>query len=501
MSVARAFLAPSVLPAACCAAAAALALLGGSGCGHSAAAPDYSLDHTTLEDPQSCQGCHPDQFQQWSGSMHAYASVDPVFVAMNARGQRETNGALGTFCLQCHAPGAVRLGGATGATDPATLPADQQGVNCYFCHSVDAVNGTNDNPLALATDDVMRGGLMSPVANTAHASAYSTLHDRAELVSASLCGSCHDVVNTLGVHLESTYAEWQASIFSHPEIGLACGECHMAGTQGLAAQAPNVFVRTVHNHEFPAVDTALIPFPETATQLADIQSELTPTLQSELCVKALPGAYQVQVILDNVGVGHGWPSGVVEDRRAWVEVIAYQGSKVVYQSGVVADGDEVVKLADPDLWLLRDCMFDAQGTPVDMFWQAASVSGFEMPGPTTNVTTDPAYYLTHIYETYPRPTSTPSIISVAPDKVTMRVQIQSIGLDVIDDLVASGDLDAGIRAQVPTFTLTGSVLTWTPATATDKYIDQGAMVTCVTDGLMGGTQTAHPPMLSTTCKP
>ena len=29
---------------------------------------------------------------------------------MNKRGQRETNGALGTFCLKCHAPMAVALG-------------------------------------------------------------------------------------------------------------------------------------------------------------------------------------------------------------------------------------------------------------------------------------------------------------------------------------------------------------------------------------------------------
>jgi len=57
-----------------------------------------SLTREQLLDPQSCAGCHQDQFQEWEGSMHAYSSNDPVFLAMNKRGQRETNGQLGAFC-------------------------------------------------------------------------------------------------------------------------------------------------------------------------------------------------------------------------------------------------------------------------------------------------------------------------------------------------------------------------------------------------------------------
>ena len=45
--------------------------------------------------PEACQSCHPEHYRQWAGSMHAYAALDPVFIAMNQRGQRETNGELG----------------------------------------------------------------------------------------------------------------------------------------------------------------------------------------------------------------------------------------------------------------------------------------------------------------------------------------------------------------------------------------------------------------------
>ena len=40
-----------------------------------------------------------------------------------------------------------------------------------------------------------------------------------------------------------------------------------------------------------------------------------------------------------------------------------------------------------------------------------------------------------------------------PDRVTVRVRIQTMGLDFIDDLIASGHLDAGLRQAIPTFDL------------------------------------------------
>src|SRR5579883_1120826 len=82
------------------------AVLGGCG-------KPSSLSRDEMLDPATCQACHPTHYQQWSGSMHAYAADDPVFLAMNQRGQRETGGKLGTFCVQCHAPMAVHEGATT----------------------------------------------------------------------------------------------------------------------------------------------------------------------------------------------------------------------------------------------------------------------------------------------------------------------------------------------------------------------------------------------------
>lgn len=88
--------------------AAICALLSLTACGE----PE-PLSPQELMDPAICQNCHPQHYREWAGSMHAYAAEDPVFLAMNARGQRETQGALGSFCVQCHAPMAVRTGATT----------------------------------------------------------------------------------------------------------------------------------------------------------------------------------------------------------------------------------------------------------------------------------------------------------------------------------------------------------------------------------------------------
>jgi hypothetical protein len=131
---------------------------------------------------------------------------------------------------------------------------------------------------------------------------------------------------------------------------------------------------------------------------------------------------------------------------------------------------------DPDLWLLRDCMFDATGKQVDMFWQAASTESNELPAPVTFDPTNPDYYKTHIVQYFPR--AVDGALTQMPDQVTLRIRIQPVGLDVLDDLVSTGDLDAGIAAAMPILDVT-PLVTWTAATATLTYQEDGQPVACV----------------------
>src|SRR5205823_11714972 len=126
-------------------------------------------------------------------------------------------------------------------------------------------------------------------------------------------------------------------------------------------------------------------------------------------------------------------------------------------------GASPAKTDDPDMWLLRDCMFDDKGNEVSMFWQAASVDSTLLPAQLTFDALDPRFYQTHIEQTYPRVGRT--TFGAMPDRVTLRVRLQPVGIDVLQDLVDSRDLDPAIRDAMPTLDV-GALLEWTEATAT-----------------------------------
>ena len=253
------------------AAAVAASVASASGCSSNGPAPAAapSAKRADLLDPDQCKSCHPNHWADWSTSMHAKAADDPVFIAMNKRGQRETNGKLGTFCVNCHAPMAVRDGLTQDGLNLDSLDAKYKGVTCYFCHSIDSVGTQHNNASVHLSDDlVMRAELADAQPNGFHASTYSTLHDTHQPDSATMCGTCHDIVAPAGGHVERTFAEWQSSIFSHPG-GLTCvaENCHMNVDRGITQAAVGGPQRAFHKHDFPAVDVPMTPTPENQPQV------------------------------------------------------------------------------------------------------------------------------------------------------------------------------------------------------------------------------------------
>jgi len=450
-----------------------LAALGLAACGDNT----KKLTSAELRDPNVCASCHPTQVADWSRSMHAYASDDPVFIAMNRRGQRETQGALGDFCVKCHAPVALHDGATTDGLNLATLPPSQRGVTCFFCHSAESVDGTHNNPLILATDGRMAGPISDPAPGAPHPSVYSELLDGYQSQSAAACGTCHDIVNTNNVALERTYQEWQATLFATPPNGQSCAQCHMASGQGPASTVSTVS-RALHGHDFPAVDLPLTDFPgaDPAMSKQAAQAMLDTTVQSTICVDDT--ARKILLALDNVAAGHAWPTGASQDRRAWADITAYFKGDVIYHSGVAA-GETPEEAADPDLWMIRDCIFDDSQSEAHMFWQAASYTTNLIPGSVKPVLTDQASFAkSHVKMSYP--VTTPSL-PTSPDRIVVKVYLKAIGDDVLSSLVQSGDLDPGVAAGVPTYQLQGAAsVEWTLAKS-KLYMDiaSGNQLACV----------------------
>lgn len=441
--------------------AVALAVAAAASCGSEEREPSVALSGAALRDPNSCLPCHADQFREWSSSMHAYAAEDPVFLAMNRRMIRETNGASADFCVGCHAPVALRLGLTKDGSNLPELPAAVRGVTCYFCHAASAIEGTHNNPVKLADDGVMRGGIHDPATSMPHRGAYSPLHDRERPESSNLCGACHDVVTPHGAHIERTFEEWKSSLYSKPGQ-LSCGKCHMEGRDGRAAQTDGAPPRKVHDHSMPAVDIALTPFFGAELQRAAVQRLLDTTLLTKLCVKQTPLGFFAEVTLDNAFAGHEFPSGANQDRRVWVELIAYKAGAVIFSTGAVEDRKAASKLADPSHWLLRDKIFAPDGRETHLFWEAARVEQGQLPAASTNDPLDPAFIhsVTRRF-TLPGP----------PDRVKMRVRMRPLDFDLLDDLVGSGDLDPQVLDRVPTYDLASGTKEWTFGAGGYRCID------------------------------
>lgn len=425
------------------------------------------LSREQLQDPRTCAGCHPVHFRQWQQSMHAYAADDPVFLAMNRRGQRDTNGALGDFCVRCHAPMAVRAGLTQDGLNLDQVPRKMKGVTCYFCHNaVDAGPDHFNNPLVLANDTTMRGGIRDPVNPGVHEVAYDARFNNHDARSAQMCGACHDIVNPKGTHIERTYEEYQRSFFNLALGGPgsdSCQGCHMPARNREGVQVASVGSvplpkRDLHEHAWPGVDVALSDWPDDALFRRRTECELSKPSGLMVLQVTHEGRGKFVVTLET-NAGHAMPSGASQDRRLWLEAIAYDAQdRVLLKTGVIADGElEEHPLDDPrhDRFmrgnLLRDRMVDEAGQETHDFWAASAV-------PIRNVIPPPADpKIPHVAELkFQLP------VFVTPTRVEMRMRMRPVGMDVLDDLIASGDLDPAVAARVPTFTLWQSKLVWTP---------------------------------------
>jgi len=251
--------------------------------------------------PESCGGCHPTQFADWSTSLHSQA-MGPGLVGQYLDAQDPTEI---ESCMECHSPLAEQTASSRSGLSKPGL--HQKGLVCASCH---VRKWQVKGPPALVQNKETKApkphGGFEPV--TAFQSAY-------------FCASCHqfakDGYALEGKLLENTYAEWQAS--GYPEKKTTCQTCHMPGRrhlwrgihdpemvrQGLkiewkgveleqgqwvgkikltnqgAGHALPTYVTPLIEVVFVQLDTHKAPLPSTA-QIAPIGRMVTPDIAQEL---------------------------------------------------------------------------------------------------------------------------------------------------------------------------------------------------------------------------
>ena len=427
--------------------------------------PAVALTRQQLLDPQTCKTCHPIHYEQWSSSMHAYAAEDPVFLAMNRRGQEEAK--LGDFCVNCHAPMAVREGLTTNGLNLAELPAHMRGVTCYFCHNAMDVEGEHGNRLKLANDTVMRGGVRDPVDPGAHQAAYSEFHDRNSPKSSRMCGACHDFEVPSGVFLERTFAEYRETLFARTESRSfdTCQGCHMEGRFGVIANVPGVPARRVHDHLWPGVDIALTDFPHRAAMRAAVEECALRNSIQFFSFEPDGASLSTFVATLETSAGHSLPSGAAQDRRMWLEIVGYdEQDRVVFESGRIADNESEERLkTESQAWSLHEQIFDANGEQVHMFWEVAKSARYPLgyvenalPGAKTPEAGGHSKSFTY------------RLPLKLPHRAEFRVRMRAVGFDVLQDLVSSGHLAPGVVAEMPTFTLYSAVVEWNASSSNPR---------------------------------
>ncbi len=314
--------------------------------------------------PETCAGCHPDKYEEWTASMHALAFQDPVY-------QGELNGAIeavghdiARLCEGCHTPAAVVLGEIKGAGLSGLSPLARAGVSCDVCHSISGhthwqtpyhqpENGSFILSPGKDTPDgtvLTKHGPFKPGGGCGmgfHECVESPLHLQSEL-----CASCHQVFNfKTHTPLEATYMEWKNGPYAANNIH--CQDCHMVEIDVFKRSA-DTFVRPKRNeyhHYFNGANFLLYYLAELAAKKdGDEKLAANAHKKYEMAVARLQAAAdlevspvyrdnrlaEIKVRVRNIRAGHNLPTSLTNIRQMWLELTARdQAGKVIMTTGAV----------------------------------------------------------------------------------------------------------------------------------------------------------------------
>ena len=314
--------------------------------------------------PETCGECHPDKYEEWTGSMHALAFHDPVY-------QGELNSAIAAVghdiarqCEGCHTPAAMVKGEIKGAGLRGLSPLALAGVSCDVCHSISGhthwqtpyhqpENGSFILSPGKDTADGPRLTKYGPFPPTEgcgddfHECLESPLHLQAEL-----CGSCHQVFHYQAhTPLEATYQEWKNGPYAANDIH--CQDCHMVEIETFKRSADQLLkpAREEYRHYFNGANFLLYHLDALANdKLGRTEQAANARKKFAMAVARLKAAAaleispiyrenrlaEIKVRVKNLRAGHNLPTSLTNIRQMWLEVTARDsGGRVIMSTGTI----------------------------------------------------------------------------------------------------------------------------------------------------------------------
>ena len=203
---------------------------------------------------ESCRQCHPQHYEQWRASGHAYAAISPMFNRFEQAMTEYTKGTVGSFCVRCHSPVGTQLKVKRSQSLLDAYPVVREGVTCIACHRVREHYWRSNGDRRIEPGDIHQ-----PIASTGNgqrvaeavnnAAKWKLKLDAADtgpgqpmhrasyffepLTNSDVCVSCHQVAVHPGIWLEVVHAQYRSGPAA--DKGITCQQCHMGAVPGKAS--------------------------------------------------------------------------------------------------------------------------------------------------------------------------------------------------------------------------------------------------------------------------
>lgn len=324
----------------------------------------YEKSTAAFTEPETCAGCHQKQYEEWHGSLHSLALVDPVYQGEYNKAVKALGSGIARHCSSCHTPGATVTGEVKGPGLKGLSDVAKAGVSCDMCHSVSSLHHCKtpskepeNGSLALSPGKdgpngpvLVKHGPDAPKEGCGggfHECKQTDFHTKSDL-----CASCHQVYHyDKHYPLEATYLEWKHSPYAQKDVH--CQDCHMVGHDTFVKTADSMTKpqRSEYRHYFNGANYLLYYLAtEAAKKAGDKEQAARLTNQYDMAVKRLQKAAElelmpiyrngalneVRVRVKNIRAGHNLPTSLTNVRQMWLEVkIKDERGKLVMTSGMI----------------------------------------------------------------------------------------------------------------------------------------------------------------------
>ena len=361
------------------------------------------IDWRGVPSARTCGECHKQEFMEWVTSVHAVSDEDLIYattVDENTTASKAASAhgaAKGRWCESCHNP----LGTLSGAvTDFPSVPRTEtmeEGVTCVVCHTaVHAEPLAGNGALTIKLNQIFRHihPALIMAAPSRHAKDMQAKRDAPLMGSSALCGTCHTEIRPTSVNgqepmnFQDTYDEWRRSPWATK--GVQCQDCHMArdpaatvaalkrgektqrgvshrlsGNNYLLANPdlPGNLMTTLRGGS-PTGINRLFTREEYSTEQRRTRDQIIALLKEAAEIQLENGVDRnkrptLAVTVANRGAGHALPTGPLDHRYMWLEVIVSdEQGRPVFHSGAF---DEKKGEEDPDAVRWVKEMYDADG--------------------------------------------------------------------------------------------------------------------------------------------